>query len=159
MSQPIGRIVVGVDGSEASIDAVRWALHQASVTGCSLEAVTTWQYPKEYGAQWVAEDVQWDVLAKTILDDSLATVDLHGVEVTRTVAEGHPAEILTNASMNADLLVVGSRGHGGFVGMLLGSVSEHVCAHAFCPVLVVRHQTVPAPVGTAPSMTAHAETR
>jgi nucleotide-binding universal stress UspA family protein len=140
MSRTTKRIVVGVDGSDASIDAVRWALLQAGLTGCSLEAVTSWQYPKEYGAQWVAEDVNWDAMAKTILEDSLAKFDLKGVEVTRTITQGHPAEVLTDASANADLLVVGSRGHGGFVGMLLGSVSQHVCAHAHCPVLVVRHQ-------------------
>jgi len=140
MSRSTKRIIVGVDGSDASIDALRWALLQADVTGCSLEAVTSWQYPNDYGAQWVAEDVDWDVMAKTTLEASLAKVDLGGVEVTRTITQGHPAEVLTNASTNADLVVVGSRGHGGFVGMLLGSVSVHVCAHAHCPVLVVRHQ-------------------
>jgi nucleotide-binding universal stress UspA family protein len=135
-----GRIVVGVDGSDASIDALRWALRQAELTSCELEAVTSWQQPSGYGTSFVAADEDWEALVATILDDALAKVDTRGVEIKRTTAHGHPAQILTDASMNADLLVVGSRGHGGFVGMMLGSVSVHVCAHAHCPVLVIRHR-------------------
>ena len=60
------------------------------------------------------------------------------VRIEQEVLEGHPAQLLVTAAEGADLVVVGSRGHGGFVGMLLGSVSQHVAAHAPCPVLVVR---------------------
>jgi nucleotide-binding universal stress UspA family protein len=141
MNQTSGLIVVGVDGSDASLDAVRWAVRQAELTGWNLEAVISWQFPNTYGAQFIVdEDPEWDVLAKNILDGALATVQGHQGEITHTVTQGHPAEVLTDASATADLLVVGSRGHGGFVGMLLGSVSEYVSAHAHCPVVVVRHQ-------------------
>ena len=139
MNHSSGRIVVGVDGSDASLDALRWALRQAELTSCDVEAVTSWQQPIGYGADFAAESENWEVLAKTNLDEALAKVDAEGVEVKRTVSQGHPAEVLTNASTNADLIVVGSRGHGGFAGMLLGSVRRHVSAHAHCPVLVVRH--------------------
>ena len=139
MNHSSGRIVVGVDGSESSIDALRWAVRQAELTSCDVEVVTTWQQPIGYGADLVAEAENWDVLVESKLDDALAQVDTARVKVRRTVSHGHPAEVLTDASTNAELLVVGSRGHGGFVGMLLGSVSLHVSSHARCPVVVVRH--------------------
>ena len=140
MNSPKSRIVVGVDGSDASLDAIRWGLRQAELTGYELEAVTSWQFPSQY-AEFAAEKIDWDEGAKTLLDDALAKVENEAdVQITRTTAQGHPAAVLTDASMNAELLVVGSRGHGGFVGMLLGSVSGHVSAHAHCPVVVVRHR-------------------
>jgi nucleotide-binding universal stress UspA family protein len=134
-----GRIVVGVDGSDASLDATRWAYRQAQLTGSALEAIACWHIPDQY-AELVAEEIDWNARAESLLDDALAAVENGGsVQITRTSAQGHPAKVLTDASEGADLLVVGSRGHGGFVGMLLGSVSVHVSAHAHCPVVVVRH--------------------
>lgn len=134
------RLVVGVDGSAASLDAVRWALRQAELTGAKVWAVTSWQFPRQYGAEIYGEDVDWEEIATATLETSLREVAVEGVDqIERHVAQGHPAEVLVEASSGADLLVVGSRGHGGFVGLLLGSVSKHVIAHAACPVLVVRH--------------------
>jgi nucleotide-binding universal stress UspA family protein len=144
MKAPARHIIVGVDGSDASMDALRWALHQAKVTDSTLEAVTSWRYANEYGAEVLGADVNWELLAGKILDETLTKVDANGEKITRTVSQGHPAEVLTDASTNADLLVVGSRGHGGFAAMVLGSVGVHVCAHAHCPVVVVRHQHVDA---------------
>jgi nucleotide-binding universal stress UspA family protein len=139
MTEPSGHIVVGVDGSDASLDALRWGLRQAQLTGSRLEAVASWDYPSQY-AELVADEIDWNGRAKSILDDAIATVGAVGdVSITRTTTQGHPARVLTDASTDADLLVVGSRGHGGFAGMLLGSVSVHVSAHADCPVVVVRH--------------------
>ena len=139
MNEQKGRIVVGVDGSDASVDALHWAIRQAQLTGSELEAVSTWEVPSQY-AELVAEEIDWDARARTILEEALAkATDEAGVSVIRTTAEGHAARVLTDASRNADLVVVGSRGHGGFVGMLLGSVSMHVSAHAHCPVVVIRH--------------------
>lgn len=136
-----GRIVVGVDGSAASLDAVGWALRQAQLTGCDLEAVTAWHVPAQYGSEFYAEPMDWKAIANEILDTALHEVGSESpVSITRTIAPGHPAEVLTASSAGADLLVVGTRGHGGFAGMLLGSVSEYVVAHAHCPVLVVRHR-------------------
>ena len=142
MNDPQGRIVVGVDGSAASIDAIRWALRQAQLTNSELTAVTSWDFPSQI-AEFVADDIDWDGRARSLLDEALATVDgEQGVRITRTTTQGHAAQVLTEASTDADLLVVGSRGHGGFAGMMLGSVSVHVSAHADCPVVVVRHHDV-----------------
>jgi nucleotide-binding universal stress UspA family protein len=142
-STPAGRIVVGVDGSPASVLALRWAAGQAAVTGAELDAVMAWMPPSDYalGAGY-SDDVGWEedtaaVLEKTI--EEALTGDA-AEKVERRVVRGHPAQVLLDASADADLLVVGSRGHGGFTGMLLGSVSQHLVAHAPCPVLVVRDQ-------------------
>ncbi len=138
-SRPAERIVVGVDGSPASVDALKWAIRQAALTGAAVEAVLAWQYPMAYGGYPGSGDIDWPANARTALDTALAEAVDSNAAVSRRVVEGHPAQVLIDAAAGADLLVVGSRGRGGFVGMLLGSVSEHVSAHAPCPVLVVRH--------------------
>ncbi len=139
-----GRIVVGVDGSPASVDALRWAGRQAALTGSKLDAVTTWEYPTQYGNDYYGETVDWAELGDSILATALTQAGIDpAVPCTRTVVQGHPAAVLVTASEGAHLVVVGSRGHGGFAGALLGSVSIHVSAHAHCPVLVVRHPEDP----------------
>lgn len=141
----VTRVVVGVDGSEASCDALRWAVAQAALTGAVLELVTTWEYPVAYGFPTIP-DVDLAHNATMIQKLALDQVDVpEGVAVERRVVEGHPAHELVGRSSGADLLVVGSRGRGGFAGMLLGSVSGHVCAHSACPVVVVRHEAAAAP--------------
>jgi len=135
------RIVVGVDGSPASVAALKWGARQAMLTGSSLDATIGWQYPTHYGNELLyVEDFDWAGVARSTLDAAIAEA---GTEDTfacgRTVTEGHPAQVLVRASVDADLLVVGTRGHGGFTGLLLGSVGNYVIAHAACPVLVVRH--------------------
>jgi|SRR4051794_21236671 len=144
MSGGIGRIVVGVDGSTASTDALRWAARQADLTGASLEAVTAWSYPTTYGFPVIA-DVDWEKGALTVLDEAVDKALGREADVTRRAVEGHAALVLTEAAQGAELLVVGSRGHGGFAGLLLGSVSEHVVTHAPCPVVVVRHPSTAEP--------------
>lgn len=134
------RIVVGVDGSPASIDALTWAARQASLTGATVDAVLAWRYPMMSGGYPLATEVDWPSNAQEVLD--IAVTEAFGPDsgqVSRAVVEGHPSKVLIDAAVGADLLVVGSRGHGGFAGMLLGSVSEYVSAHARCPVLVIRH--------------------
>jgi nucleotide-binding universal stress UspA family protein len=148
VSDEAGRIVVGVDGSDASRDALAWAARQAKLTGASLQVIMTWHVPTAaYGAP-IPLPTDYDFIADS--DHELAKV-IHdvigehpGLEVAPEVLEGHPATRLIEASEGADLLVVGSRGHGAFTGMLLGSVSEHCVSHASCPVVVVRHSPHPA---------------
>jgi nucleotide-binding universal stress UspA family protein len=140
-----GRVVVGVDGSPASIDAVRWAARYAEMTGGKLEAVTSWLFPQGYGVDFgygfETAQVDWEAAAREIQETALNQALPNGFKrLIRTVVEDHPAAALVTAAENADLLVVGSRGHGGFAGMLLGSVSGHVVAHASCAVVVVRHR-------------------
>jgi nucleotide-binding universal stress UspA family protein len=135
------KIVAGVDGSDSSIKALDWAARQAELTGSMLEVITTWQWPQSYG--WAApfpSDFDPQSTAETLLNDAIAQVraDHPQVNVRTTVIEGHPAPVLVDASRTTDLLVVGSRGHGEFAGMLLGSVSEHCVTNAHCPVVVMR---------------------
>jgi nucleotide-binding universal stress UspA family protein len=133
-------IVVGVDGSEASRDALRWAAQQAALTGAQLRVVMSWYIPTS--AYWLPmpEDIDAEKATRDILDRTLHETlgDTPTISVSTVVAEGHPAPVLIDQSQDADLLVVGSRGHGEFTGMLLGSVSEHCVSHAGCPVVVVR---------------------
>lgn len=136
------RIVVGVDGSPSSMKALRWAVRQAGLTGAEVEAVTAWSYPAGYGMAPLVGDeaVDFEGDAGKILAEAIAEVsgDAPGVAITSSVVEGHAADVLLRMAKGADLLVVGSRGHGGFAGMLLGSVSQHCVQHARCPVLVLR---------------------
>ena len=134
------RVVVGVDGSEESKQALRWAQRVCAATGARLEAVTAWEFPTSYG--WAAVPLQYNpaedmdkVLTQTV--DEVFGSD-RPKDMVLSVREGHPAKVLNEASHGAMMLVVGSRGHGGFYGMLLGSVSANVAEHATCPVLVVR---------------------
>lgn len=133
-------IVVGVDASEPSKAALRWAQDQAALTGAGLRVVMSWAMPT--AAYWapLPAGVDLEASAREVLHQTVEEV-LGGnppVPVTEKVVEGHPAQVLIEQSKGAELLVVGSRGHGEFTGMLLGSVSEHVVTQAACTVVVVR---------------------
>ncbi len=134
------RIVVGVDGSVPSKAALAWAIGQARLTGAAVEAVTAWDYPATYGYPVPVSDVNWEDLATQAVKDAIAGVagDAGPVEIRYKVVEGNAAQVLLEESAGADLLVVGSRGHGGFVEVLLGSVGQHCVHHASCPVVVIR---------------------
>jgi nucleotide-binding universal stress UspA family protein len=146
MTQPQGtrehRIVVGVDGSVPSKAALAWAIRQARLTGAEVEAVTAWHFPIAFGyPQPVVTDViNYQELATQTLGDAIAETSRPGdpVKITPRVVEGNAAQALIDAAAGAELLVVGSRGHGGFVEALLGSVGQHCVQHAPCPVLVIR---------------------
>jgi len=132
-------IVVGVDGSEGGQVALRWALRQARLAGAELHAVTAWEVSAAYGYVPMSADVDLEGDARKQQDTALAQVaeDAAGVDVVAKVVRGHAADALLDASRGADLLVVGSRGHGTFAGTLLGSVSQHCAHHARCPLVVV----------------------
>lgn len=134
------KIVVGVDGSPSSEQALRWATRHARLSSGELHAVTVWAIPTTYGWAPVAADFDWEDIARSNLEQTLrdALGETEAARVQRHVVQGHPAHVLLDAAADADLLVVGSRGRGGFTGLLLGSVSQHVIAHADCPVVVVR---------------------
>ena len=146
MNTTISRVVVGVDGSPSSIDALLWAVRYAELAGAEVEAVDgTWAAPTGYGAAYGtggfdAVEVDWADIARRTQDTALDQAVPGGSgTIRRTVVCDHPAAALVPAAEGAALLVVGCRGHDGFAGMLLGSVSAHVAAHAPCPVVVVRH--------------------
>ncbi|MEU6173741.1 universal stress protein [Streptantibioticus parmotrematis] len=142
------RIVVGVDGSATSKDALRWAVRQARLTGSVVEAVTAWDYPQFYGSMgWMpaATDLGLEEAAGKALGTAVEEVgagypDGPGVEIRTTVGYGVPATVLLEAAKGAALLVVGNRGHGGFTEALLGSVGQHCVQHAECPVVVIRER-------------------
>jgi nucleotide-binding universal stress UspA family protein len=133
------RIVVGVDGSPPSIEALQWALRQAALTGAVVEVVTAWHFPTPVGGFAIGDQIDWQANAQTVQD--IAVKEALGNDepaLVRRVVQGHPVRALLGAAAGAALLVVGSRGHGGFTGLLLGSVSEHVVTHAPCAVVVIR---------------------
>jgi nucleotide-binding universal stress UspA family protein len=138
--RPRGRIVVGVDGSGASRDALRWAARQAQLTGASLEAVISWEFAATtYYPVPLPSGYDPASNAKNALNETLHSVlgEPDGLQIVPAVIEGPAARTLLREANGADLLVVGSRGHGPLVGMLLGSVSEQCMTHATCPVVVV----------------------
>ena len=139
-----GRIVVGVDGSPISKVALRWAIDQARLTGATVDAVIAWQYPEAmHGNAWAAmlvDEPGFRALAEKELTEAISETagPDPDVVINPVVVEGWPAEVLLNAAEGADLLVIGSRGRGGFASALLGSVSQNCAHHATCPLLIIR---------------------
>ena len=139
----MGRIVVGVDGSENSVQALHFAIEEARIRGAELRAVSAWHVPPAvYGAGWAPASTDLDEfrkLAEQSLRESVeeAGSTEAGIEVTPVLREGHPVDVLIAESEGADLLVVGTRGLGGFKKLVLGSVSGQVAHHATCPVVIV----------------------
>lgn len=135
-------IVVGIDGSADSVKALRWAAEHARAHTAPLVALAAFDVPRIYGPMAMTG---WEnpsavkKAARSMLADTVEKALGEGATVEQRVQRGHPAEVLVVASKAAQHLVVGSRGHGGFAGMLLGSVSQHVIAHAQCPVTVMPH--------------------
>jgi len=140
-------IVVGVDGSAGAAAALRFALDEAKLRGSSLRVVSAWHIPAgAYESGYVTVPVdrsEFERYGASVLDQSLADAGLDGdgagVEVAKVLREGQAADVLVAASKDADLLVVGSRGLGGFRGLLLGSVGHHCAHYAGCPVVIVPH--------------------
>jgi nucleotide-binding universal stress UspA family protein len=140
----MAQIVVGVDGSEHSVDALRWAADEARLRGATLKVVASFATPIMSTGYEVAAPDPSDLAAasNTMLGAAIDTIReegvLDGVDVVTEALEGHAGEQLIRLSADADLLVVGARGHGGFLGLLMGSVTTYVVNHAVCPVVVVR---------------------
>jgi nucleotide-binding universal stress UspA family protein len=131
------RIVVGVDGSEGSKEALCWAARQAELTGASMEVVMTWEPPVTPYGVWAGYDASGEAqeMLEATVKEALGDFDQRDIVVE--AREGRPALTLLQAAETADLLVVGCRGHGTFAGLVLGSVSQYCATHAACPVVVV----------------------
>jgi nucleotide-binding universal stress UspA family protein len=168
-SKSIPAVVVGVDGSAGAQEALRWALAEGRLRNSRVRVVHAWTFG------YIGSSVEWfpyldgslnpytsvgidlsdlHSAAEQLLERSLAEVgdETEGVEIERLVVQGAAAAILVSAVAPGDLLVVGSRGHGGFVGLLLGSVSQQCVHHAPCPVVVVhapRPESVAGEAGVA----------
>lgn len=135
------KILVGIDGSENSLMALRWALSEARLRSASVEVLHCWHFP------YVADPAGMVPYPSAALQEAGEAVardavqamgaDAEGVEIGTRVEQGAGAESLIDASRDADLLVIGRRGHGGFLSLVMGSVAQQVVAHAHCPVVVV----------------------
>jgi nucleotide-binding universal stress UspA family protein len=144
----IKKILVGVDGSEKSHAALKWASELALKIGASLEVMTTWQTPFPT-AELVAIGFNLDMseindrpqaIAELRIDKVVQAVfgKVNPEGVTKIVTEGYPALMLVEKSKDVDLLVLGNRGYSPAVETLLGSVSQHCLSHAKCPVVIVK---------------------
>lgn len=155
----MGRIVVGVDGSESSRQALLWAAREAALRDAHLEVIHTYEHKPSWTAyraegtmspadvarlraEMEAATVQMAAHAQGVLDKMLADLasePIGGYTVEgRAIESSHPAETLTQRSRDADMLVVGSRGRGSFRSLMLGSVSQQCAHHADCPVVIIR---------------------
>ncbi|MEU9477544.1 universal stress protein [Streptomyces sp. NPDC048191] len=135
------RVVVGVDGSPYSYEALRWAVRYASLVGATVEVVAVWELPGLYGwsAPAVDTDVDEEETRQQVRKELTEVLGADAADAVRThVVHGNPADVLLRAAEGAEVLVVGGRGRGGFAAALLGSVSQHVSQHASCPVVIVR---------------------
>ncbi len=138
----IERIVVGIDGSETARRALTWAVEEARLHKGSLEVVHAWHMPYvgSYGFSAGAfEPAMYEDAARKTLDAAVDEVDTSGMAhpVERILVNGAASSAILEAAKGADLVVMGSRGLGGFTGLLLGSVSHQVAHHAACPVVIV----------------------
>ena len=139
------RVVVGVDGSKESLEALDYACAEGERRDAEVAAVTTWTLPSypidppfgsfPWGQSVDLTEKSRELLAKAVADVTAAHPD---VKISQHVSAGNAAATLIEFSKEADLVVVGAKGHGGFTGMLIGSVSQHVLAHSACTVVVVR---------------------
>lgn len=139
-------IVVGFDGSECSQAALDWAMDEARHRKGRLRLVTAWNKPPmawypavlETAAGEIAAEESPEQVARTNQDKALKSAEGAGLSAEGHLVDTHsPASAIIDAAKDANLIVVGSRGHGGFPGLHLGSVSTQVVNHAQCPVLVV----------------------
>jgi nucleotide-binding universal stress UspA family protein len=139
-SQTSSVVLVGVDGSDGSAQAFDWAAGFAAQIGARVLAVAAWHFPAGYGFAPMMANVDFAGDASKMLEEMAGLVrqrfpDLH---IDTEVVEGLPAQVLLERAHSVELLVVGSRGHGAFAGLLLGSVSQHCVTHAPVTVVVVR---------------------
>lgn len=137
-----GKIVVGVDGSEGSRNALLWAIDEAKIRGSAIEIVHTWNFTPPLdpvGGFVLIPDKDFHESAQLLVDNVLKSVSemASSIAISTHVERGSASQTLMNRATSADLLVVGRRGHGGFIGLLIGSTAAQVSHHAPCPVVIV----------------------
>ncbi len=138
--------MVGVDASARSHRALSWAVAEAELWGAALDVVHGWLVPLalyEGRGPTQVDPVLLEQGSRAILDKAIASVATTGIDLTAMLVEGEAAPVLTQVAVGADLLVVGTEGHGGLAGRLLGSVSQRCIESAPCPVVVVPHDAKP----------------
>jgi nucleotide-binding universal stress UspA family protein len=136
-----GRIVVGVDGSAGADRALAFALEEARLRGADVVVIHAWSFPAvtytPFGPGPLMSETDLESAEAEIVERALERVDTSGVQVSRKLVVGGSAPVLLEAAEDAELLVVGTRGHGGFAGLLLGSTSQHLAHHPPCPLVIV----------------------
>lgn len=135
-------VVVGVDGSACSREALRFALEESRLRDARLQIVTAWTVPATAYAGMFIPGIDPTLFEQDAAAESTKAVEgarklAPDVQIDATTPNGSAAAALVSAAGDADLLVVGSRGHGGFTGLLLGSVSQQLAEHAPCPVAII----------------------
>ena len=139
------RIVVGVDGSDVALRALRWAADEARVRGATLEVVHAWELPSLVAPPFTGVSLEpglFEDAGRSVLDAAVEAVGVDdGLKIDPRLVRGGAARVILEAAEGADLVVIGSRGLGGFAGLLLGSVSHQVVHHATCPTVVVPQGT------------------
>jgi nucleotide-binding universal stress UspA family protein len=141
-----GKIIVGIDGSKEALSALRWAVDEARHRGATVEALHVWHFVymgDPMGISAVASMGDVEASAKLVVEEALAEAGAAGAEVglTGRAIEGAASKVLIEEAAEADLLVVGRRGRGGFLGLLLGSVAQQLAHHAPCPLVIVPAET------------------
>ena len=133
-------VVVGTDGSPNARAALQWAIGYARRNGALVRVVHAWHYPygaTEAGAMVAPPMTEFEEAARAALDAAVAEVDTSGIDIETVLRQGSAAGALLDEAEHADMLVVGARGHGGFAGLVLGSVANHCARHAHVPTVVV----------------------
>lgn len=140
MSKDAPVVVVGIDGSEESQRALSWAADYVERNHGVAHAISVWHQPVQFGYRLPTSDSELEDRAKTSLDKTVEAVhaEFPNAQVKTKLIRGHVIDELVGISHQADLMVVGNKGHGAFTGMMVGSVALKLVHHARCPVLVVR---------------------
>lgn len=138
----VQKIVVGIDGSESSLQALRWTLREAQLRKASVEVIHTWNVTPIVDPMGTGMFIPVDDLVAAgngVIANAMKLVEdlVKDTKVTTRVVQGAASFTLLEASKTADLIVVGRRGHGGFIGLLIGSVAQQVAHHASCPSVIV----------------------
>ncbi len=135
-------VIVGVDGTENSREALRWAVEYGRRYESPVEAIAVWETPVVYGYTAIGVETSEEIEERTrlMLAETVQEAVGDDAGVIQNIRRGDPAASLIDASESGQLLVLGTRGRGAFAGMLLGSVSQHCVAHARCPFVVVPEQ-------------------
>lgn len=139
MDNPEAKIVVGVDGSDSSVEALRFAARLAPALEARIHAVACWDFPQIYAGYVPPDFDAFEAAAAKTVEEAIGKAfgPEPPVAISRELVRGPAPAKLVEAGTDAAMLVVGRRGHGGFLGMHLGSVSSACVSHAACPVLVV----------------------
>ncbi len=133
-------VVAGIDGSDESQRALRWAAEYVQKVGGLVHAVSVWHQPVQFGYRLPTSDSELEQRARQQLDKVTEAVraEFPSVDIRERLIRGHVVDELVGLSPQADMMVLGNKGHGAFTGMMVGSVALKLVHHARCPVLVVR---------------------